>query len=154
MRSTLYAGRVAGRGISAVVHGLTSQSSPASSTIRRANSNHEHDPAAARWTIPRGGRLPTASSTIAVPRCSVNVGQPIWSATTWSSSRSEASRRIVAGKHGPPPPNSHEERTIVWASGLFRATSRSPSSFERPYADSGLVGSDSRYGSRLVPSNT
>ena len=45
-RSTLYAGRVAGRGISAVVHGLTSHRSPDPATIARANSYHEHNPPA------------------------------------------------------------------------------------------------------------
>ena len=65
-------------------------------------------------------------------RWPVKVGQPTWSSTTVSESRSAASRSIVAGKHGPPLPNSHELRTIVWRSGAPSATARSPTSFVEP----------------------
>ena len=57
-------------------------------------------------------------------------------------------------KAGAAGPNSHEERTVVCACGAPDATACSPASFVRPYADSGPVGSDSRYGVRLDPSNT
>ena len=96
----------------------TSQRTPDPATISRANSYHEHSPPPATWTIPTGraaGRA--ANPTSAAARCPVNVGQPTWSSTTFSSSRSAASRRIVAGKHGPKAPNSHDERTIVWVPG-------------------------------------
>src|SRR5438067_7828019 len=152
LRRTLYAGRGAGRGNSSVVVGATSIARPALATISRANSYHEHSPPPARWRI-ASGRV-VASSVSAPARCPVNVGQPTWSSTTLSSSRSRASRMIVAGKHGPAIPNSHDERTIVCVPGAWRATSTSPASFVRPYAESGPTGSDSRYGSRLEPSNT
>jgi hypothetical protein len=42
----------------------------------------------------------------------------------------------------PATPNSHEDRTMKWF-GFATATDVSPASFERPYADSGPVGSDS-----------
>ena len=38
--------------------------------------------------------------------------------------------------------------------GLAVSVARSPASFERPYSDSGLTGSDSTYGLGLVPSKT
>ena len=47
----------------------------------------------------------------------MNVGQPTWSSTTVSASRSRASRSIVATKLPPCSPNSHDERTIACASG-------------------------------------
>ena len=62
----------------------------------------------------------------------MNVGQPTWSSTTVSASRSFASRSIVATKLPPCSPNSHEERTIACASGAAAATAASPASFERP----------------------
>ena len=62
----------------------------------------------------------------------MNVGQPIWSSTTVSASRSRASRSIVATKFFPCGPNTHAVRTIAWASGAAAATACSPASFERP----------------------
>ena len=48
------------------------------------------------------GALASVAIASASARCAVNVGQPTWSSTTVSSSRSAARRSIVAGKHGPP----------------------------------------------------
>src|SRR5580698_7246387 len=49
---TEYAGRGAGRGSCCVEIGSTSVVKPASLTIARANSNHEHSPALVACTIP------------------------------------------------------------------------------------------------------
>jgi hypothetical protein len=83
----------------------------------------------------------------------VNVGHPTWSSTTLTVSRSAPTRSIVATKLPPPEPKSHEVRTIRLCGPAVRVA-RSPSSFERPYADSGLVWSDSTYGAAFEPSNT
>ncbi len=83
----------------------------------------------------------------------MKVGQPIWSSTTRSSSRSSPSRSIVSTKFGPPAPNSQELRTIRW-SGFAAAMASSPASFVRPYSWMGAVGADSTYGSRPLPSKT
>jgi hypothetical protein len=49
---------------------------------------------------------------------------------------------MVATKLLPPAPKSHDVRTTrLW--GLAVRVARSPASFDRPYADSGLTGSDS-----------
>ena len=141
-RSTLNAGRGAGSGYWLVSIGCTSQSNPAAAIVAIANSYQEHCSAAATCSGPSG--RDTAIPTSADARWPVNVGQPTWSSTTLSSSRSAATRSIVFGKQGPPAPNSHEDRTIVCASGASDATASSPASLERPYADSGPVGSDSR----------
>ena len=50
----------------------------------------------------------------------------------------------------PVSPKSQDERTIHARS----PAAASPASFERPYAESGVGASDSRYGSRFVPSKT
>ena len=60
------------------------------------------------------------------------------------------SRSIVRTKLRPVGPKSQDERTIQACS----PAAASPCSFERPYADCGFGPSDSRYGSRLRPSNT
>ena len=73
--------------------------------------------------------------------------------TTETSSRSDARRSIVETKFGPWGPNSQAVRTIAW-SGSSARTRSSPKSFDRPYAPSGFVASDSTHGSRLEPSNT
>jgi hypothetical protein len=83
----------------------------------------------------------------------VNVGEPTWSSTTSSSSRSRPSVSIVSTKFRPPAPNSHDERTTRWLS-FASAVARSPASFEWPYSWSGPGGSDSRYGSAFLPSKT
>ena len=99
-----------------VVPGLTSQSSAgaghdlAGELKPRARPGAGHVDDALR-------AIAAASATSASARWPVNVGQPTWSSTTLSSSRSPARRRIVAGKQGPSAPNSHDVRTIVCASG-------------------------------------
>ena len=49
---------------------------------------------------------------MAAARCPTYVGEPRWSSTTCSSSRSRPSRSIVRTKLCPVAPNSHDERTI------------------------------------------
>ena len=72
----------------------------------------------------------------------MKVGHPTWSVTTAMESRSAPRRSMVSTKFGPPAPNSHEERAIVWTPSAA-STARSPSSFVAPYAESGAVGEDS-----------
>ena len=124
----------------------TRQSSPASSKIARANSAQEHSPSAATCHVPCGS---ASSSRVASARWPTYVGEPTWSATTLTSSRSRPSSSIVLTKLRPFHPYSHELRTIQPS-----RTSRSPSSFVRPYTESGFGSSDSTYGSRFVPSKT
>ena len=69
---------------------------PAAATISRANSNHEHwprRPRAGSRAAP-AGRAPPAPPALP-PRWPVKVGQPTWSSTTVSRSRSPASVRMV-----------------------------------------------------------
>ena len=47
-------------------------------------------------------------------RWPVHVGQPTWSVTTCTASRSPASLSIVSAKLRPPVPNSHALRTTAW----------------------------------------
>ncbi len=83
----------------------------------------------------------------------MKVGEPTWSSTTSSSSRSRPSVSIVSTKFLPAAPNSQEERTTRWPAPAA-AVARSPASFECPYSWIGPVGSDSTYGSGLAPSKT
>src|SRR5581483_6455336 len=140
--STEYAGRGAGRPSSSVVIRRTRHESPASSKIASANSAHVQSPAAARCQRPFGS---PNSSRVAAARWPTYVGQPHWSSTTATSSRSAPSRSIVRTKLWPVQPKSHDERTIHASS----PAAASPCSFERPYDESGFVASDSAYGSRL-----
>ena len=144
-----YAGRGAGRPSSSVVIRRTRHSMPASSKIASAKSAQVQSPSAARCQMPFARSASTSSCT-ASARCPTNVGQPRWSSTTATSSRSAASRSIVRTKLWPVCPKSHELRTIQASA----PAAASPSSFERPYAESGLGRSDSTYGSRLRPSKT
>ena len=115
----------------------------------RRSSAHVQSPAAATCQIPRGRSSSTSWRTPSA-RCPTKVGQPRWSSTTATSSRSAPSRSIVRTKLWPVGPKSHELRTIQ-ASGPAAA---SPCSLLRPYAESGLAPSDSTYGSSLRPSKT
>ena len=72
-----------------------------------------------------------ASTSSASARCPLHVGQPTWSVTTSTASRSAPSDSIVSTKLRPPAPNSHEVRTTTWP-GAGRGTASSPASFERP----------------------
>ena len=71
-----------------------------------------------------GGRL---------ARCPTYVGEPRWSSTTDTSSCCSPSASIVLTKFLPVQPKSHDERTIQPS-----PTSRSPSSFVRPYSETGF----------------
>jgi MFS family permease len=125
LRSTEYAGRGAGRPSSSAVIRRTRQSSPASSKIASANSAHVQSPSAATCQIPDGRSM---SSRIASARCPTYVGQPRWSWTTATSSRSAPSLSIVRTKFEPVQPKSQEVRTIHAAS----PAAASPCSFVRP----------------------
>ena len=109
--------------------GTARQSLPACSKVARASSHHEQKPPPATCSTPVSRR--SAISTSAPARWPVKVGQPTWSSTTWTSSRSRARRSMVATKLAPWTPNSHDERTIA-ACGEASATARSPTSLERP----------------------
>ena len=63
--STEYAGRGAGRGNSAVVHGSRRTVTPASSNVALASSNHEQAPDAATCRIPVVRRSATLTSASA-----------------------------------------------------------------------------------------
>ena len=60
---------------------------------------------------------------------------------------------IVLTMFAPCSPHTHEVRTTA-ADGPSDSASRSPISFERPYADCGFGSSHSTYGRSSVPSNT
>jgi hypothetical protein len=120
---------------------------PASSKIASANSAHVQSPSAATCQIPRGS---STSARVASARCPTYVGQPRWSSTTDTSSRSVPSRSIVRTKLLLVQPNTHELRTIHASS----PAAASACSFVRPYADCGFGASDSTYGSRFRPSKT
>ena len=81
---TLQAGRGAGRGNSALVTGTAAQSTPATRKTSSAKACQLHCPPPARWWMPVRRR--SAISTSAGARKPVQVGQPIWSATTRTSS--------------------------------------------------------------------
>ena len=93
----------------------SSTSAPVAANAAAARSCQEHEPAPATWRMPPSRR--SAISTSAAARWPVNVGQPTWSSTTVSASRSSASRSIVATKLPPWRPNSHDVRTIAWEPG-------------------------------------
>ena len=59
---------------------------PVAANVAAARSYHEQAPAPATWRSP--SRRSSAIRTSACARCPVNVGQPTWSSTTLSSSRS------------------------------------------------------------------
>ena len=99
-----------------------------------------------RGTGPVAGR----SAPLSPPRDGRRTsGEPRWSSTTDTSSCSAPSRSIVRTKLCPVQPKSQELRTIQPS-----RTSCSPSSFVRPYTDSGAGSSDSTYGSGFRPSKT
>ena len=147
LRSTEYAGRGAGRPSSAVVIRRTTAVEPASSKIASANSAHVQSPSAATCQTP--SRQPE-TSRVAAARCPVYVGEPRWSSTTATSSRSAPSRSIVRTKLCPVQPKSHDERTIQPRSDL--AAPPRASTVRMPTA--ALGSSDSTYGSRFEPSKT
>ena len=80
----------------------------------------------------------------------MKVGEPRWSSTTATASRSAPRRSIVRTKLWPTGPKSHELRTIH----ASEPAAASPCSFVRPYTESGAGESDSTYGSALRPSKT
>jgi len=92
----------------------------------------------------------SSSWRVAAARWPTYVGQPRWSSTTATSSRSVPRRNIVRTKFVLVQPNSHELRTIHARS----PAAASPSSFVRPYTERGDGASDSRYGARFSPSKT
>ncbi len=97
--------------------------------------------------------MPYGSSStafVASARWPTYVGEPRWSSTTATSSRSDPSRSIVRTKFFDVQPKSHELRTTHARS----PAAASPCSFVRPYAPSGDGASDSTYGARFVPSKT
>ena len=148
-RCTPAAARAAAKSVGRARPDLAAERPPARRSPR-ANSNHEHCPPAGDVRRRPAGGSPRRARPARRARWPVNVGQPTWSSTTVSSSRSAASRRIVSGKHGPPAPNSHEERTIVCALGRGlgdRALAGELRASVRRTA--GPIGSDSTYGSRL-----
>ena len=73
-------------------------------------------------------------------RSAVQVGLPIWSQTTRSSSRLSARRSMVPTKFFPLTPNTQEMRTIKCAASASR-TALSPASLLAPYTFRGPVGS-------------
>ena len=84
--------------------------------ISTANSYQEHSPAAATCTHARAGVCAVASATSAGARCPVKVGQPTWSSTTVSVSRSAASlqhRRREARAGVAEQPGAADDRVAV-----------------------------------------
>jgi len=106
----------------------TRQSSPASSKIASANSAHVQSPSAATCQMPHRR---WTSSCIASARCPTYVGQPRWSSTTATSSRSAPSLSIVRTKFELVQPKSQDVRTIH----ASPPAAASPCNFVRPYAD-------------------
>ena len=149
LRRIEHAGRGAFAPNSADVIRSTPQESPASAKIASAKSAHVQSPDAAMCHTPNAAR-PSTSSRVAAARCPTYVGQPRWSSTTATSSRSAPSRSIVRTKLWPVGPKSQEERTTHARS----PAAASPCSFVRPYAESGDGASDSTYGAPFDPSNT
>ena len=85
----------------------------------------------------------------------MNVGQPTWSSTTVSASRSAARRSIVATKLPPWRPNSQAVRTIACPSGAAAATAQLAGELGAAVgAQRGRSAADSVYGSLAVPSKT
>src|SRR5581483_11826206 len=110
LRSTEYGGRRAGRSSSALEIRRTRQRSPASSNTASARSAQVQSPSAATCQTPRSRSASTSSRTPSA-RCPTYVGQPRWSSTTATSSRSRPSCSIVRTKLRPVGPNSQEVRT-------------------------------------------
>ena len=150
LRSTSTAGRGALRPELAGRDPAHAAPRPASSKIASAKSAQVQSPAAARCQMPNG-QLPTSSRRRRARGGPTYVGQPRWSSTTATSSRSAPSRSIVRTKLWPVGPKSHELRTIH---------ARSPAAASRvelraPVGREGIRRpSDSTYGAPLRPSKT
>src|SRR5882724_5365079 len=105
-----YAGRLPRRPVSADVIGEIRVLLPANCSVSLANSNQEHVPEFVMFKMPLASvRI---SPRMAPAKSRVYVGEPTWSATTFSSGRESAACSIFSGKQDLFAPNSQEVRAI------------------------------------------
>ena len=99
--------------------------------IARAKPCQLVSPAATRCHVPDAGTPWATIRALASAIHAADVGAPIWSATTRSSSRSLAKRSMVSRKFLPCPAYTQAVRRIAWRAPLARIAS-SPASLLAP----------------------
>jgi hypothetical protein len=104
-------------------------------TIASAKPRHVVSPAFTQWNVPVGASASVtrrrAITASAAARSAAEVGQPCWSSTTVSASRSAASRSIVLTKLPRCGLTTQAVRTIAWR-GLPVRTASSPAALLAP----------------------